>query len=174
MNTLKQNFPIKTALALGSNAPGSGAVFAMAAELLEQQGFCVERIANIIITEPVDCPPGTPAFFNSALIGIFNGTAEELLDITQGIEQKLGRPADHGFHLPRPLDIDIIIFGSKVMNTPRLILPHPRAQERMFVIEPLNEIAPDWVFPDSSLSVAEVYLALKNSGYSASQLPEGR
>ena len=174
MNILKQNFPVRTALALGSNAPGSGAVFQMAAELLEQQGFCVERIANIIITKPVDCPPGTPDFFNSALIGTFSGTAEELLEITQGIEQTLGRPADHGFHLPRPLDIDIVLFGSLVMDTPRLTLPHPRAQERMFVLEPLNEIAPDWVFPDSHLRVAELYLSLKNSGYSASQLPDGR
>ena len=164
MNILKQNFPVRTALALGSNAPGSGAVFQMAAELLEQQGFCVERIANIIITKPVDCPPGTPDFYNSALIGTFAGKAEELLEITQGIEQTLGRPADHGFHLPRTLDLDIIIFGSETMQSPRLTLPHPRAQERMFVIEPLHEIAPDWVFPDSKKSVAEVYFSLRARG----------
>ena len=174
MNTLKQNFPVKTALALGSNAAGSQAVFQMACNMLEGKGFCIERLAGTIITKPVDCPPGTPDFFNSALIGTFAGSAEELLDITQSIEQALGRPADHGFHLPRPLDIDIIIFGNIVMQTDRLILPHPRAQERLFVLEPLNEIAPEWIFPDSQRSVAEVYLSLKKSGYSASQLPSER
>lgn len=160
MNILKQNFPVAAALALGSNAPGCEAVFAMACKLLLQHGFTVQKLASTIITKPVDCPPGTPDFYNSALTGTFNGSAEELLEITQGIEQTLGRPADHGFHLPRPLDLDIIIFGDKIMQTPRLTLPHPRAQERMFVIEPLYEIAPDWVFPDSRKSVAEVYFML--------------
>ena len=160
MNILKQNFPGETALALGSNAPGSEAVFNLACKLLLQHGFTVLKLASTIITKPVDCPPGTPDFYNSALTGTFSGSAEELLEITQGIEQTLGRPIDHGFHLPRPLDLDIIIFGNQLMQTPRLTLPHPRAQERMFVIEPLYEIAPDWIFPDSKKSVAEVYFSL--------------
>ncbi len=174
MNILKQNFPTPVALALGSNAAGSKAIFRMACQLLQSHGFAVERMAQIIITKPVDCPEGTPDFYNSALTGTFNGSAMELLEITQSIEQTLGRPVDHGFHLPRSLDIDIIIFGNKVIDSPRLTLPHPRAQERLFVLEPLNEIAPDWVFPDSCRKVAELYLSLKNSGYSASQFPDGR
>lgn len=174
MNILKQNFSVPVALALGSNAAGSEAIFRLACQLLQEHGFAVERLAVTIITKPVDCPPGTPDFYNSALIGTFKGSAMELLEITQSIEQTLGRPADHGFHLPRPLDIDIIIFGNKVVDSPRLTLPHPRAQERLFVLEPLNEIAPDWVFPDSCRKVAELYSSLKNSGYSASQFPDGR
>ena len=157
--------PKKTcALALGSNLGDSGAVFQKVCLLLQENGFNVQSVAPVIITEPVDCPPGTPDFYNSALIGTFAGKAEELLEITQGIEQTLGRPADHGFHLPRTLDLDIIIFGSETMQSPRLTLPHPRAQERMFVIEPLHEIAPDWVFPDSKKSVAEVYFSLLARG----------
>ena len=88
----------------------------------------------------------------------------ELLEITQSIEQTLGRPVDPGFHLPRPLDIDIIIFGNEVADLPRLTLPHPRAHERLFVLEPLNEIAPDWVFPDSGRTVSELYFSLKKRG----------
>ena len=162
------------ALALGSNLGDSGAVFQKVCLLLQENGFNVQSVAPVIITEPVDCPPGTPDFANSALIGSYAGSPEELLVLTQSIEQQLGRPADHGFHTPRTCDIDIIIFGSKVMQTPRLTLPHPRSQARMFVLEPLNRIAPDWIFPDSGRSVAEVYLSLKNSGYSASQLPSAR
>ena len=164
MNILKQNFPTPVALALGSNAAGSEAIFRMACQLLQTHGFVVERLAATIITCPVDCPPGTPDFYNSALTGTFAGSSMELLEITQSIEQTLGRPVDHGFHLPRPLDIDIIIFGNEVADLPRLTLPHPRAQERLFVLEPLNEIAPDWVFPDSGRTVSELYFSLKKRG----------
>ena len=164
MNILKQNFPTPVALALGSNAAGSEAIFRMACQLLQAHGFVVDNLAQTIITRPVDCPPGTPDFYNSALTGTFAGSSMELLEITQSIEQTLGRPVDHGFHLPRPLDIDIIIFGNEVADLPRLTLPHPRAQERLFVLEPLNEIAPDWVFPDSGRTVSELYFSLKKRG----------
>lgn len=164
MNILKQNFPTPVALALGSNAAGSEAIFRMACQLLQAHGFVVDNLAQTIITRPVDCPPGTPDFYNSALTGTFAGSSMELLEITQSIEQTLGRPVDHGFHLPRPLDIDMIIFGNEVVDSPRLTLPHPRAQERLFVLEPLNEIAPDWVFPDSGRTVSELCYSLKNPG----------
>ena len=144
------------ALALGSNLGDSGAVFKQVCCLLQENGFNVQSVAPVIITEPVDCPPGTPDFANSALIGSFTGSAEELLDLTQSIEQKLGRPADHGFHTPRTCDIDIITFGDLIMKSDRLTIPHPSAQERLFVLEPLNEIAPELRFPDTGLTVAQL------------------
>ena len=154
--------PKKTcALALGSNLGDSGAVFQNVCLLLQENGFNVQSVAPVIITEPVDCPPGTPDFANSALIGSYAGSAEELLDLTQSIEQKLGRPADHGFHTPRTCDIDIIIFGDLIMKSDRLTIPHPSAQERLFVLEPLNAIAPELLFPDSGLTVSEALARLQ-------------
>lgn len=149
------------ALALGSNLGDSGEVFKQVCQLLQENGFHVQRVAPVIITEPVDCPPGTPDFANSALIGSYSGSAEKLLDLTQSIEQRLGRPADHGFHTPRTCDIDIITFGDLIMDSPRLTIPHPAAQKRVFVLEPLASIAPDLRFPDSGLTVREALARLQ-------------
>lgn len=148
-------------LALGSNLGDSGEVFKQVCQLLNENGFHVQRVAPVIITEPVDCPPGTPDFANSALIGSYSGSAEKLLDLTQSIEQRLGRPADHGFHTPRTCDIDIITFGDLIMDSPRLTIPHPAAQKRLFVLEPLSAIAPDLRFPDSGLTVREALARLQ-------------
>ena len=153
MNTLYKKSPVPVALALGSNIGNAQAIFTQACKLLTDNGFVLDAIAPILITQPVDCPVGTPDFSNTALIGSFDGTAEELLTLTQSIEVALGRPADHGFHTSRTLDLDIILFGNTIMQTARLTLPHPRAQERRFVLEPLAEIAPELIFPDTMQSV---------------------
>ena len=153
MNTLNQNSAVHAALALGSNIGDAEQIFFQAQKLLKDKGFVIEKTASVIMTDPVDCPPGTPRFANSALTGSFAGTPEELLEITQSIEQALGRSTDHGFHTPRTLDIDIIIFGDVVCRSARLTIPHPRAAGRLFVLEPLAEIAPEWIFPDRKKSV---------------------
>ena len=153
MNILYKKSPV--AVALGGNIGNAEKIFDQACGLLLQYNFEITARANIIITAPVDCPPGTPDFANSALTGLFSGTPAELLQITQHIEQQLGRPANHGFHESRTLDLDIIIFGDTAMQTPSLTLPHPRAQQRRFVLQPLAEIAPNWRFPDSNLTVKE-------------------
>lgn len=142
-------------LSLGSNLGDSGAIFQKVYQLLSEAGFAIQKTASVILTAPVDCPPGTPDFANTALIGSFDGTPEELLTLTQAIEVKLGRPADHGFHTPRTCDIDIITYNDLVISTPRLTLPHTQAQQRRFVLEPLAEIAPELRFPDSGLTVKE-------------------
>ena len=165
MNILNQKKAVSeaVAIALGSNSSDSQSIFEKAVQLLTAGGLTVEKISGSIITAPVDCPPGTPDFINGALTGWFSGTACELLELTQAVEQQLGRPADHGFHMPRTLDLDIIIFGSQIIRTPRLVIPHPAAQERYFVLAPLSEIAPEWIFPDSGLCVKDALLNLKNN-----------
>lgn len=160
MDTLPENKFHAVALALGSNIGDAQSSFDQACKLLEQNAFKITNRAAVIKTAPVDCSTGTPDFSNSALTGLFVGTPEELLDITQRIEQVLGRPAEHGFHTPRTLDIDIIIFDEVIINTERLTIPHPRAQERSFVLLPLSEIAPDWFFADSGKSVSEALEAI--------------
>ena len=159
MNILyKKSTPV--ALALGSNVGDGAKTFDQACMLLQDHGVTITGRAGIITTEPVDCPAGTPDFSNSALTGTFDGTPEDLLAITQKIEQQLGRPADHAYHDSRTLDIDIILFGNTICQTPRLTLPHPRAQERTFVLIPLAQIAPDWLFPDTGQTVSCAYKKL--------------
>ena len=165
MNILYAKKPLPVALALGSNSGDAGTIFDRACDLLQQNGFSVEKRAPVIKTAPVDCPEGTPDFSNSALTGYWIGSAEELLKLTQSIEETLGRPADHIYHDVRTCDIDIIIFGDQITDTPELTIPHPRAQERDFVLQPLSQIAPEWIFPDSRITVGsarEKLLAAQN------------
>ena len=159
MNILTQ----KTALALGSNIGNAAEIFVAACKLLQSNGFNIISMAPLITTAPVDCPPGTPDFANSALTGTFAGTAEELLNLTQSIEVQLGRPQQHGFHESRTLDLDIILFDQQIIRTPRLTVPHPAARQRAFVLEPLAQIAPDWLFPDTGQSVSEAWQKLQTA-----------
>ena len=83
------------------------------------------------------------------------GSEEELLTLCQELERRAGRPAVHSSRESRVLDIDLILFGDRVRHDPRLTLPHPRAQQREFVLKPLAQIAPELRFPDSGRTVAE-------------------
>ena len=76
-----------------------------------------------------------------------------LLTVLKGVEQRHGR-GSNGHMAPRPLDLDILLFGGIISSGPDLVLPHPRLRDRLFVLQPLAEIAPDLVFPDSRETVA--------------------
>lgn len=80
---------------------------------------------------------------------------EQLLDITQAIELKHGRVRKEERWGPRTLDIDILLFGNDVINTPRLTVPHYGLTEREFVVYPLLEIAPTLVLPNNQ-SLADI------------------
>jgi len=77
-----------------------------------------------------------------------------LLIKLQALEKKFGRRPKKVSNEPRPLDLDLIAFGNEVRHTPQLVLPHPRAHRRRFVLQPLAQIAPDLVLPGQELSVA--------------------
>ena len=134
---------LRTVLSLGGNLGDVAAAFRQAEALLIRGGFAVEKVSSIFHTAPVDCPPGTPDFCNIAISGFWTGSPEDLLTLTQSIEVRLGRPADHGYHLSRTLDIDIVWMEKTSMKTPRLTLPHPEAANRHFVLDPIQEIAPE-------------------------------
>lgn len=113
-------------------------------------------------TTPVDCPPGSPPFVN-AVVGLHplpGETPESLLEKLQALEKEFGRQPKQVMNEARPLDLDLIAFGNETRNTHQLILPHPRAHERRFVLQPLSEIAPDLVLPGQAQTVAELLTAL--------------
>lgn len=114
------------------------------------------RASRVIETEPVDCPPGSPAFLNTAAVIAYAGTARALLEALQGFERLLGRaaPGERAVNAPRPLDLDILFFGDAAIDEPGLVVPHPRLAQRRFVLEPLAELEPDRVLPGFSLPVA--------------------
>jgi 2-amino-4-hydroxy-6-hydroxymethyldihydropteridine diphosphokinase len=112
---------------------------------------------------PVDCPPGSPPFIN-AVAGLEprpEETPATLLRQLRGLEEKFGRPPAKIRNEPRLLDLDLIAFGSRTMNAADLILPHPRAHLRRFVLQPLSEIAPDFVLPGQTKTAQQLLRGLK-------------
>ena len=109
-------------------------------------------------TTPVDCPPGSPDFVNAVVAweAAPDQTPESLLASLQAIEQKLGRQRKGPVNEARTLDLDLIVFGWEQRSTPELILPHPRAHLRRFVLEPLVEILPDCWAPGWAASAREL------------------
>ena len=150
------------ALMLGGDLGDSAAIFAAAAAALEHAGMTDVRRSRIYRSAPVDCIPGTPDFSDQALTGVWPGTAEELFALCQQLERDAGRPEKHSSREARTLDIDLILFGDTVSDAPDLTIPHPRARERRFVLEPLAEIAPDWRFPDSGNTILREFKRISN------------
>lgn len=145
----------KFAIVLGGNQGNTPEIFNCAIQKLVAAGVVNPILSRLFRSAAVDCVPGTPDFLNAALIGEWQGSAEELLTICQRLEQEAGRPKEHSSRESRPLDLDLILFGSVCMKTKYLTLPHPRAQVREFVLRPLAEIAGNWKFPDSGRTVQE-------------------
>ncbi|MBE6365395.1 MAG: 2-amino-4-hydroxy-6-hydroxymethyldihydropteridine diphosphokinase [Lentisphaerae bacterium] len=144
----------KIALMLGGNLPGTPEAMSVALVKLSDAG--VENIRNsaALTSEAVDCVPGTPDFLDMAVTGDWGGSAPELLALCQRLEREAGRPEKHSSRESRILDCDIILFGDEVFDLPELTIPHPRACGRLFVLEPLAQIAPEMRFP-GGMSVIE-------------------
>lgn len=111
--------------------------------------------APLYLSEPVGCPPGSPDFFNSVCEIEFEGTPRELLSVTQGIEQDLGRLSQNEENAPRVIDLDILYFGDLVVREEDLTIPHPRITDRRFVLLPLSEICPSLILPDYLTTIEE-------------------
>jgi 2-amino-4-hydroxy-6-hydroxymethyldihydropteridine diphosphokinase len=149
-------------IALGSNLGNPPEMVRRAMTRLEQ--LSDQRIlkSSLWRSVPLDCPAGSPLFINAAvgLIPRKDETPEHLLEELQEIEREFGRPPKMVLNEPRPLDLDLIAFGREQRATPVLVLPHPRARERGFVLAPLAEIAPGFVFPGENETIQELLLRL--------------
>jgi 2-amino-4-hydroxy-6-hydroxymethyldihydropteridine diphosphokinase len=109
----------------------------------------VVRVSSIIETEPVDAPP--PRYLNAVLIGYTSSAPEELMAELLAIESSLGRVRRSGRNEPRVIDLDLILYGGHRRRTETLTLPHPRFQEREFVMAPLREIYRVPIAPPASI-----------------------
>ena len=152
---------MRFALCLGGNEGPVEAHFDLVEKELLAAGATEIRRSRIHVTKPVDCVPGTPDFLNQALVGEWRGSVETLFDLLQSLERRCGRPEIHSSRESRPLDCDLILWGEEVISTPRLQVPHPRARQRLFVLEPLAEIAPEMRFMPEGLTVAQCLQKLR-------------
>ena len=120
------------------------------------QGVQTENLSSSYVTEPVGGPKNQPFFLNSAGIVYSDLKSDQLWAELQRIEDELGRVRNEHWG-PRTIDLDIILFGDEIINTDSLVIPHPLMQDRGFVLEPANEIAPDMVHPVLKRTVSELW-----------------
>ena len=145
---------MKVAIALGSNLGDREAHLRNAIAAL-LPAFSPLRVSSFYETEPVNVPGAQPKFLNAAAIGESALSAPAVLDGLLRVEQQFGRERPY-VGAPRTIDLDLILYGERVIDAPGLIVPHPRFRERRFVLEPLAEIASDWIDPVTGKTIKEL------------------
>jgi 2-amino-4-hydroxy-6-hydroxymethyldihydropteridine diphosphokinase len=147
------------AIALGSNLGDRDAHLAYATASLSPL-LISPRFSSRIDTAPVGSSDGQPNFLNAAVVGDTTLAPLELLRALLAIERARGRERPYP-NAPRTLDLDLILYGTRIVESGELILPHPRFRERRFVLAPLAEIAPDMVDPVTGMTMAALLAALE-------------
>lgn len=136
-------------IALGSNLGDRRASLdAAVARLRAADGVDVLRVSRWIETDPVGGPPGQGRFLNGVLEARTRLEPRALLALLLSIEAALGRRREAGVRNgPRTLDLDLLLVEGQSADEADLTLPHPRLEERAFVLAPLAELAPDLLLP---------------------------
>nr|WP_321302442.1 2-amino-4-hydroxy-6-hydroxymethyldihydropteridine diphosphokinase [uncultured Trichococcus sp.] len=118
----------------------------------------VKRVSSVYESKPVGYLD-QPDFLNLVFEAETDLLPLDLLDSCQSIEQELGRVRTIRFG-PRTLDVDIVLYGAESIEEERLIVPHPRMQERSFVLLPLQELNPEFVVPEWNKTINELVAGL--------------
>lgn len=145
---------VPVAIALGSNLGDRDA------QLDEAEDRLAALLSGAVAsaryeTASVGGPPDAPPFLNEVVVGTTLLGPRSLLDALLAIEKDAGRERPF-VNAPRTLDLDLILYGDFVIDEPGLHVPHPRFRDRAFVLEPLAEVAGDWIDPVSGLTVTEL------------------
>jgi 2-amino-4-hydroxy-6-hydroxymethyldihydropteridine diphosphokinase len=154
----------KAYIAFGSNLGDSRRIILDAIARLQKFSSSPILKSSLWQTSPVNCPPNSPRFVN-AIVGLIpreNETPESLLKKLCELEKEFGRAPKMILNEPRPLDLDLIAFGNEIRRSQELTLPHPRAHERRFVLQPLSEIAPELILPGQTKVISRLLAELQN------------
>lgn len=118
----------------------------------------ITETSPVYETEPCDAPAVFAALNYLNMVAVVETSLPPLVfsDAIHAIEDSLGRCRADGPNHPRNIDIDIICYGNRSLQTPSLILPHPRAHLRRFVLQPLADLCPQLILPNQSRSVTEL------------------
>ena len=154
----------RVVLALGSNLGDrmtalQGAVDAIA----DTPDVWVTAVSPVYETEPVGCPDDANTFYNAVVLLDTTLAATRLMDRCLAIEDAFDRMRSEVKNASRTLDVDLIVVGDRRSDEESLQLPHPRARERAFVLQPWYDVEPDAVIPDSG-PVAELLEKSDHSG----------
>jgi 2-amino-4-hydroxy-6-hydroxymethyldihydropteridine diphosphokinase len=155
---------MSTYVALGANLPFEGVqgvdLLARAVAALRDANLAPRGLSGVWRTEAWPPGSGQPDYFN-AVVEIETGdlSPPQLYEALTAIERRFGRERRERW-APRTLDLDILAMGDLVGDSGGIQVPHPRLQERAFVLAPLTEIAPDWRHPVRGHTAAELLAAL--------------
>ncbi|NQV71073.1 MAG: 2-amino-4-hydroxy-6-hydroxymethyldihydropteridine diphosphokinase [Pseudohongiella sp.] len=170
INTTAEQQATATAfVSLGSNLPSKfgscEATLRAAIRCLASLSRAAPVVSSLYLTQPIDCPPGTPDFVNAAVaLEIPVGQSpQDLLANLLKLETEFGRQRGDLQNQPRSLDLDLITYGNHIVSEEFLILPHPRAGQRLFVLQPIAEIDATLVLPGQSRTVAQLLRQLSHS-----------
>ena len=155
---------VACAIALGSNQGNSLDILEKSLSALERiPGIAIDATSSWYQTKPVGTTQPQPDYLNGCAVLSTEQTPEELLAVLQATEIQFGR-TNKGRLQPRTLDLDLLLYGDLVLNTPNLTIPHPRMSDRAFVLVPLAEIASDWIEPVSNTKIAKLLRNVDTSG----------
>jgi 2-amino-4-hydroxy-6-hydroxymethyldihydropteridine diphosphokinase len=146
--------PTPVAIALGSNVGDRAAHLEYAVRRLASILSGV-RVSSFFETEPVGVEPQA-SVLNAVVVGSTDLPPRELLDFLLEVERERGRSRPRP-GAPRTLDLDLVLFGDRVIDQPGLRVPHPRYRERRFVLEPLAQVAPEMVDPESGQTMQALF-----------------
>jgi pantoate--beta-alanine ligase len=147
---------VRCLIALGSNQGDRAQNLLEALELLwAEPGISLHLVSSFHLTSPVGGPPAQDAYLNAAAILETELLPVELLRALMAIEKKLGRVRNEHWG-PRTIDLDVLLFGDTVVETPEITVPHPRMHERRFVLAPAAEIAAEFLHPLLQQTVGEM------------------
>jgi 2-amino-4-hydroxy-6-hydroxymethyldihydropteridine diphosphokinase len=145
---------IPVAIALGSNLGNSQQIVCHAVEMIESHPQIeLINVSSWHQTKPVG--PPQPDYINGCITINTQLLPEDLLNFLLNIETQFGRERTIRWGA-RTLDLDLILYGDLILDTPQLQIPHPRMRERAFVLVPLAEIASDWIEPITQLTISQL------------------
>ena len=162
-------------LGLGSNMGDRARHLRRAVQMLNAvEGSWVERVSRVYETPPSGGPAGQGLFLNVALRLSTELSPRCLLDQMQAIERKSGRPPEPQRikWAARSLDLDLLLYGDRVIRDPHLVVPHPLMDERWFVLKPMCDIAADVRHPESGRTMEELLQNLSGSVYDQGHVVE--
>ncbi len=144
-------------IGLGSNIGDRASNLQEAVNLIKSIiGIQVQAVSSVYLTEPWG-NKNQDDFYNQVIMIETHLNARELLIELQKIEIKMGRQHTENWG-PRIIDLDILLYGDEIVDYPEVKIPHPYAQQRLFVLIPLEEINSEIVFPDSGMGIREVLI----------------